>query len=152
MTKTPKRLKTSDALGMFRAVLKESGFNPKEPDLKTGWEAFIRFAGLSFESADDSLLFEAGIYDLPDGDRFFLSMVRQFTIEVDGEYDYIEQIHLDLLYMPDETLNSLEETLWTYDFDDDVPAFLNAVENSPSFKISMEQYHPLSSDIYQDEI
>ena len=101
MTKTPKRLKTSDALGMFRAVLKESGFNPKEPDLKTGWEAFRRFA---------------------------------------------------VLYMPDETLNSLEETLWTYDFDDDVPAFMNAVENSPSFKISMEQYHPLSSDIYQDEI
>ena len=25
-------------------------------------------------------------------------MVRQFTIEVDGEYDYIEQIHLDLLF------------------------------------------------------
>lgn len=71
MTKTPKQLKTSDALGMFRAVLKESGFNPKEPDLKTGWEAFRRFAGLSFECADDSLLFEAGIYDLPDGDRFF---------------------------------------------------------------------------------
>ena len=47
MTKTPKRLKTSDALGIFRAVLKESGFNPKEPDLKDGWEAFRRFAGLS---------------------------------------------------------------------------------------------------------
>ena len=55
---------------------------------------------------------------LPDGDRFCLSLVRQFTIEVDGDYDYIEQIHLDLFYMPDETLNS----------------------------------HPLSSDIYQDEI
>ena len=65
MTKTPKRLKTSDALGMFRAVLKESGFNPKEPDLKTGWEAFRRFAGLSFECADDSLLFEAGIRVVP---------------------------------------------------------------------------------------
>ena len=65
MTKTPKQLKTSDALGMFRAVLKESGFNPKEPDLKTGWEAFRRFAGLSFECADDSLLFEAGIRVVP---------------------------------------------------------------------------------------
>lgn len=145
-------LKTVDALGKLRASLKEAGFNPKEPDLKTAWEVFKKFNRLRFDCSDDSLLFEAGVYDVTGEEQFYLSMVRQFTIEVDGEYDYMEQIHLDLIYPADDRLGSLNETLWTYDFDDDIPAFIAAVEESPAFNIALEEYHALASDIYQDEI
>ena len=79
-------------------------------------------------------------------------MVRQFTIEVDGEYDYMEQIHLELIYPADGRLGGLKETLWTYDFNDDIPAFIAAVEESPAFNIPLEEYHALAADIYQDEI
>ena len=145
-------LKTSEGMARFRALLKENGFIPKEPNLKTGWDVFRKFAGLQFDCADDSLLFEAGVYEYTDETLFCLSMVRQFTIEVDGEYDYIEQIHLDLFYKPDGTLGGLKETLWTCDFDDDASAFFKAVEESASFKIPFERYQPMSCDIYQDEI
>lgn len=145
-------LKTSEGLAVFRKLLKEAGFQPKDPDLQTAWNVFKRFIKLSFDCADDSLLFETGVYDVTGEEMFYLSLVRQFTIEVDGEYDYMEQIHLDLLYKPDEILGNLEETIRTYEFDDEIPAFLEAVEQSPSFKILMEQYHPSAADIYQDEI
>lgn len=145
-------IKTVDALGRYRASLKEAGFNPKEPELKTAWEVFKKLSCLRFDCSDDSLLFETGVYDFTGEEQFYLSMVRQFTIEVDGEYDYMEQIHLEFSYRTDEKLAGLKETFWTYDFDDDVSAFIAAVEESPAFKIPLKEYHALAVDIYQDEI
>lgn len=145
-------LKTSDGLPELQVILKEAGFNPKEPDLKTAWSAFKKFNELRFDCADDSLLFETGIYNFTGEELFYLSMVRQFTLEVDGEFDYMEQIHLELAYQPDERLEGLGERLWTYEFDDDASVFMEAVEKSQVFTILLEQYHPSASDIYQDEI
>lgn len=145
-------LKTSDGIKRFRALLKEAEFNPREPKLAGAWEAYKKFSEISFDCAIDNLLFEAGIYDCTEGDVFCLSLVRQFTLEVEDEYDYIEQIHLDLLYQPDETLRGLKETLLTYEFDDNVAAFLEAVEKSPAFQIPLKQYAPAAAEIYQDEI
>lgn len=146
-------LGTEEGLPLFRKMLKEAGFDPKEPDLQTAWEVFQKFSGSRFDCSDDSLLFEAGIFDFTGEDeQFCLSFVRQFTIEVEEEYDYMQQLHIDLFYQPDESLERLEDTIWTYDFDDDFPSFFKAVEQSEAFKRLMAERRPSSCEIYQDEV
>lgn len=147
------RLKTEEGLPLFRKMMKEEGFNPKEPKKQAAWEAFRRFSAVSFDCAGDSLVFEAGMFDYTDDEPLYcLSFIRQFTIEVEGEYDYIEQIHLDLFYRPDETLRNLEETIWTCDFDDEFPPFFEAVERSEAFSRLGPECQPSSCEIYQDEV
>lgn len=146
------RFKTEEGMAIFRKNLKAAGFNPKEPGLPSAWEGFKRFSESQFDCPDDSLLFEAGMFDFTEEERFCLSFVRQFTVEVEEEYDYLEQLHLDLFYQPDERLKSLNETIWTYDFDDAFPPFFKAVEKNEVFQLLMSEYQPFSCEIYQDEV
>ena len=148
-----KKRKTESAEAFLRGMLKERGFLPKEPDVLVAWETFKAMCDVSFDCSEDELLFEAGIYDYSGKEMFCLSIVRQFTIiEEEGEYDYIEQLHMDFLYEPEEMLRDLSETIWTYDFDDDFGKFFDAVERCPAFGAVRNGASAVEFEMYFDEI
>lgn len=145
------KMKTEKAEGFLRKLLKENGFDWKNPDLKIGWETFKRMDSQAFDCSEDELLFETGIYDDRGEELYYLSIVRQFTIDVDGEYDYIEQLYLEFTYRPDETLKALETVIWSYDFDGDSNKFFKAVEKSPAFFIPQKML-PVKAEVYLEEV
>lgn len=144
---------TDGAEALLRKMLKENGFQPKSPDVKIAWETFKAMCDVKFECEEDELLFETGVYDFSGKDMFFLSVVRQFTIiEEDGEYDYVEQLHMDFLYEPVPELAEFSETIWTYDFEDDFGGFFEAVEKSQVFCAVRESFIPVEFELYFDEV
>ena len=147
-----KKYKTEEAENIFRKMLKEAGFQYKEPNVKLAWGVFKEMCLVEFECAGDDLLFETGTYNFEGQEEFLLSFVRQFTIEVDGEYDYMEQLHLDFGYKPEAELGSLKKILWTYDFDGDFSKFFQAVEQSPAFLIPQEKFVPEECELFIDEV
>lgn len=150
--KDMKKLQTEEAEPVLRKLLKTNGFDPKKPSVKIGWETFKEMSKYLFDCSEDDLLFETGVYDFSDEELFYFSLIRQFTIDVDGEYDYMEQLHMEFTYRPEAELKALTETIWTYDFDDNFERFLEAVEQSEAFQIPQKKFEPVGFDLYYDEV
>lgn len=143
---------TDGAEALLRKMLKENGFQPKSPDVKIAWETFKAMCDVKFECEEDELLFETGVYDFSGKDMFFLSVVRQFTIiEEDGEYDYVEQLHMDFAYEPEKELKELVKTIWTYEYDGDFGRFFEEVEKCQAFCVPRDGYLPVEFELYFDE-
>lgn len=144
-------MKTEKAEEYFKELLKKSGFDEKKPNLLTGWEVFKRMSVQTFDCFEDSLLFESGVYDFTGEALYYVSLVRQFTIDVDGEYDYMEQLHLEFTYQQEERLLEQKTIIQTYDFDDDFQMFFEAVEKAEAFLIP-QGMTPVGVEIYMDEV
>lgn len=144
-------MKTEKAEEFFKELLKKHGFDKKKPDLLTGWTVFKKMSAQPFDCAGDSLLFETGVYDFTGEALYYISLVRQFTIDVDGEYDYLEQLHLEFTYQPEECLKDQKTIIQTYDFDDDFQMFFEAVEKAEAFLLPQEMI-PAGVEIYMDEV
>lgn len=152
MEKT-KKIQTQDAEQVLKKLLKENGFSFKEPKLMTLFDVFKEMSRVVFDCSEDELLFEAGCFDYDGEERFCLSLVRQFTIiEDEGEFDYIEQLNIDILYDVNEKVKELSETIWSYEFEDDFEQFFGAVEKSAAFGLALEVLKPVEVDLYMDEV
>lgn len=146
------KLQVEDSEEVFKKILKQKGFTLKNPDIQTGWEAFKEMSSLTFKCSDNGLLFETGMYDFSGENLYYVSFVRQFTMVVDEEYDYMEQLHLDFYCQPDEKFASFKERIWTYDFDDDFEKFLQAVEENSVFQLLKKSQMTKKAEIYLEEV
>lgn len=145
-------LQTQEGETLLKKLLKENGFEPKKPDIRIAWHAFKQLGEYQFDCSEEGLLFEAGMIGEGEEKQFCLSMVRQFTIEVEEEYDYMEQLHMDFFYSPEAALEKMKQVVWTYEFDGDFQSFFEAVGRLPIFNILQESYAPLGFELYQEEI
>lgn len=151
LLRRPKRgIRTADALAHLRGALAAAGFRADAPERDAAWRAFLAFATVQVDVADDALLFECGIYGFTGRDLVHWTLTRQFTHEVRGEYEGMEQLSLTLLYEPTEALREVETNLWSYDFAG-LDEWRDAVQALPAFAAVAGQ-QPVGSEIEQSEV
>jgi hypothetical protein len=132
-------------------MLAESGFDPENPDPRVAWRTFRAFAAEPIDAAGDGVLFETGIYAFTGESEFQLDFTRQFEIEVDGEYEGMQQLHLTFFYAPSPSLEPLTSTLWSFDCSS-LDEFFERVEGSVAFRTPVEQFRPLRYELRQEEV
>ena len=101
----------------FRSMLDRAGVRIEAPDANAVYSVFKDFARQDVEGVVDGVLFETGVYGFGKPETFTIHLVRQFTFEVDGEYDRMEQLQCWIHYEPDAELRSLGAfTAWAENF------------------------------------
>lgn len=144
-------IKSYEAEEVLNKMLSESDFDINNPNPKLAWEVFKKFSNIKVDCADDALLFQCGVYGFTGEDLFYFEFVRQFSFNIDEEYDHMEQLQLSLYFKPNEQLRELETSLWTYDFDS-IDEFFNEVEKMHYFKIPIEKYVPFQAEVQQEKV
>ena len=109
-------MQTSNAEARFKTMLTEAGFDMSEPNLRLAWEVFKSFVQEPVDCAHDGVLFECGTYDFTGEELFTWGFVRQFSIDVDDEYDHMEQLHCKFSCLPTDELKQSQTNLWAEDF------------------------------------
>ena len=128
-------METSVAESRLRQLLLDAGFSFERPDPLKAWEVFKRFVREPVDCADDGVLFECGVYDfMGQGDRFYFSFVRQFSIDVNGEYDHMEQLRCEFSCPPVPQSTEICTNLWLYDYAGNYDQYFKAVESLPQFQ------------------
>lgn len=144
-------IKASKAEKYFNDLLQKAGFSAVKPDPVVAWNIFKEFSKVKVDCADDSLLFQCGVYNFTGEDLFHWSLVRQFSFEKHGEYDHMEQLECVIYYAPCLELKNIETNLWSSDCDS-IDDFFKRVENLKEFQIIFKDYKPLKADIQQEEV
>ena len=104
-------------------------------------DAFEKMCQVPME--DDMILFETGTYKFTGEPLFYFSMTRQFPNG--GEEFY--QLHLDVMYSPNEENKAFKNSVWNEDIDEDIFKY---IKESEAFKYaSADKY--LKIKIYMDE-
>ena len=99
-----------DAENTLRSILLETVGDNRTPDPAAVWQAFMAFALVPLDVSPpmrighDACLVQWGTYESA---TFELDFTRQATVEDDGAYDHMEQIHLTLQYQPCPALTRL---------------------------------------------
>lgn len=131
--------------------MNEIEFSLNNPTPSLAWKGYKRFSRKEVICADDGFLFQIGCYNFTGEQLFYLDFVRQFTIEnKQGEYDHMEQLHIEFTRQPTPELEELENNLWAYDFDSP-SAFFSAVENMKEFQVVIT-YSNWHCEIYQEKV
>ena len=125
-------MNTDAALSKLRAILGLQAASLESPHPKEVWAAYKEFARLKVACAEDLLLFQCGVFDFTGVRKFHFDFVRQFTVEVDGEYGHMEQLHCEFTCDADPDLDQCSATLWESDFSTR-DEFLGAEEVSSEF-------------------
>lgn len=144
-------IKTDEAKKVLNEMLSEADFDIDNSNPKLAWKIFKKFSNLKVDCAEDALLFQCGVYDFTGEDLFHFEFVRQFSFEIDGEYDHMEQLRLTIYFKSNAELKELEANLWTYDFNS-VDEFFNEVEKMDYFKVPIEKYVPFQAEVEQEEV
>ncbi|MHB1484116.1 MAG: hypothetical protein ACYCYI_05585 [Saccharofermentanales bacterium] len=142
---TPKPLKE------LNSMLNKAGFKTEKPDIYLLWKVFKQFSNVKFNVADDALLFQCGTYNFTGKDIFYWELIRQFSFEKNGEYDHMEQLHIEFLFDPAEDLAAFQDTVWTYDFES-LKEFYENVEEHDSFNYPWKKYEPRGIKIFQEHV
>lgn len=132
----------------LKAMLKDVNAD----DVMNVWNTFKSFAKVDVDCAESSLLFQCGVYNFTGTELFYFDFVRQFILEVDGEYSHMEQLHCEFIYTQVEVLRSLKKSLWTYDTENNLELFFDKVEALNEFSIPIQEYCPFELEVYQEEI
>jgi hypothetical protein len=100
---------TSDqALPSLREMLNVARVRLDAPDPDVVYGVFKEFARQPVDGvADDTILYEIGIYSFGEPETYEIDLVRQFSFYENGEYDRMEQLHCSIQYEPDDDLRSL---------------------------------------------
>ena len=138
------------AKAILTNLLNEHVFDFSYPNPLVAWKSLKEFARVSFNCSEDSFLFEVGCYSFTGEIQFHMSMVRQFIIDVDGEYDHMEQLHLLFTRDPDQSLEDIEAQVWSYDFDD-INSFFSTVENQHIFDL-LDKYDDWKFELYHEQV
>ena len=94
---------------------------------------------------DDIILFETGVFDFDEKPQFAFSLVRQFS---NGQGEY-RQLHMVVLYAPDEKNGELYSTEWS-DCIDEGMDFFDIVKSSEAYLAVKDAAHEKVL-IYLDE-
>lgn len=144
-------MKISKASSLFSQILAEADLEQRNLNPALIWESFKEFAQTPFSCADDGFLFQAGCYDFTGETLFYLEFVRQFTIhDARGNYHHMEQFHVAFTRQPDQTLEKLTTSAWSYDhatLDD----FFSYVESHSVFQTAVE-YQGWDIETYQEKV
>lgn len=144
-------MEVSQAKSRLKTSLSKGGFDSNSPDPKIAWQIYKRFSQKKVACGDNGFLVQLGCYSFTGELLFYLDFVRQFSIySEDGEYDYMEQLHIEFTRKPDEELKKIDTNLWAYDFDS-LRSFFSAVENMREFQLAIN-YSGWKCDIYQHVI
>lgn len=92
---------------------------------------------------NDMILFETGTYSFTGEPLFYFSLVRQFPNEEDEYY----QIHVDVLYKPNEQNKLFNEATWNEGLNEDIFDYIRKTEAFTYAK--GEKY--IEVEIYIDE-
>jgi hypothetical protein len=133
-----------EALPKLKAMLGDAT-SPMET-----WPVFKAFTRLPVQCADDGVLFQCGVYDFTGQELFCFDFVRQFSIETDGEYDHMEQLHCEFTCEPHSGLRSLQATVWAYDFTT-LGDYFRHVEQLQEFREGL-QGTGWKTDVYQEVV
>ena len=141
----------SQAQSRLKDLLGKAGFDNGNPDPKLAWQVYKQFARERVSCADDDLLFQAGSYRFTGEDLFYFDFVRQFTIEdQDGNYDHMEQLHIEFTRQPDQLLKKIKIDLWADDIDHS-GSFFSTVESMSEFQLAIS-YPDWKCNIYQEQV
>lgn len=91
----------------------------------------------------DMILFETGTYSFTGEPMFYFSLVRQFP---NCEEEYY-QIHIDVLYVPEEGNKNYEQSIWNEDIEENFFAY---IKKSQEFNYCKGKEFS-KVDIYMDE-
>jgi hypothetical protein len=127
-------MKVAEAQARLEELLSKEGFSLDSPDLRIAWAGFKAFVLEPVDCAHDGVLFECGVYSWTGQELFYFGFVRQFTVDVDGDYDHMEQLHCQLSRLPTDELRLLETNLWLETFGKDYKSYFAAVEALPQFR------------------
>lgn len=144
-------MKVDDAEARLLEILNSCSFELGSPDPNTAWVAFQKFVLEPVECEDDGILFQIGCYDFTGEALCYFDFVRQFVItDEDGEYEHMEQIHIQFTCKPTPELMNLEATLWAYDFQS-LDEYFEKVQSLPEFQAGAR--HPSwKCEIYQEMV
>ena len=92
---------------------------------------------------NDMILFETGTFSFTGSPLFYFSLVRQFSNEEDEFY----QIHVDVLYKPDQENNAFSESVWNEDIPENI---FEHVRGSKAYTYA-KNHAIVKVDIYMDE-
>ncbi len=104
-------------------------------------ELFEKMCQISLDN--DMILFETGTFDFTGQPLFYFSLVRQYPND-DEEYF---QIHMDVLYQPNEKTRNFQSTVWNEDIKQNI---FDYVRQSEIF-LTIENDVYMNVDIYIDE-
>lgn len=144
-------IKSDEAEELLLSMLNGAKFDFSNPDVKLAWNIFKKFFKQEVDCADDVLLFQCGVNKIAGEDLFNFEFVRQFMIEIDEEYDHMEQLKLKTYFKPCRELDGLKISLWLYDCDS-AEDFFHKVENMDNFKIPVQRFAPIRSEIEHKSI
>ena len=162
-------LLVEQAESVFRDLLLGSGIIASEdkkldkwiamqPDPKVVWECCKQFSQYAVDvgsSGDDSFFFQWGRQEFAKKETpfFYIDFTRQFYLfDEDGEFKHIEQVHCMMQYKLSHDLNLPLGNLKSANFENSVAAFLDAVEETEQFYLSMERYRPFRLELYQGRV
>jgi hypothetical protein len=150
-------MRASEAEQTLKEMLGAAGVDVGAPEPMVTWRVFRQFAELPVEDVasedGDMCLFQWGTYDWGGGrgERFEINFLRQFTIEDDGEYDHMEQLHCTFEFEPTEALRGLGSgEHWIAG---DLADGLGRVEALPIFAVLREpSVPPSAARIKQEQV
>lgn len=115
----------------------------KLPELVDVFEKMSEIPVGDWEDWEDMTLFEAGTFSFTGKPMFMVSLVRQFPNEEDEFY----QLHLNVLYQPEEKNTGLSIGEWSQDAEGDFFAYIRETE---IYRIMKDEL-PAEVNIYLDE-
>ena len=102
------------------------------------------------EGVEDGILWQVGCYDFTGEKLCYLDFVRQFSFSNNGEYDHMEQLHLEFTCTPTAVLSQLERNQWAFDYPS-LGAYFRAVESFPEFQTALKS-SPWKVELRQEEV
>ncbi|TJZ74246.1 hypothetical protein [Chitiniphilus eburneus] len=121
----------------LKDLLVAEGFDFTHPDPSLAWSVFKSFAIIPVEGVDDGFLWQLGCHDFTGEKLCYLDFVRQFSFYDEGEYDHMEQLHIEFTSKPTPALSPLERNQWAFDYPS-LAEFFQDVEGFPEFQIALK--------------
>ena len=112
-------LNTKKSEEIFTEMLNKSEITTEDFNLEKFSDLVIKFMDIKFNCAEDDLLFETGVFETLYGkDTFSMDFVRQFSKNDENDvYEYMEQLHITLIFKNNEKLTNLSCAVWSIDYD-----------------------------------
>ncbi len=142
------KLAIYDAEWVLQGMLEQAHIAAAKPDLVGTWNVFKSFTRLIFDASSDGILVEYGNFShLTGTPEFLFTFVRQFQARGADEF---EQLRCCFYYaVTDELANIKSAADWWFRGEQDLQAFLAAVEANPVFQLLQSAYAPARVEIYQ---
>ena len=135
-------MSSTEALPRLKQLITEAGPDPASFSPRQGLEIFDRFMRLPVDCSDDAVLVEIGVTlfgpdDRDDGPWFCVGLVRQFSFEIDGEYDHMDQLLCNFQRPVDDAPTDISLIAWTYDHPS-LDQYFAHVRATPEWQQSVE--------------